>query len=87
MVQMHRDHAGRLGYSCFLSVVWGCQRAADYAIKGRLIHAAQPWFVLGPYVPGYSGLISVQGVRSIAGTTVLQAAAAQQLHLSVRSNF
>jgi hypothetical protein len=45
MVQMHRDHAGRLGYSCFLSVVWGCQRAADYAIKGRLIHATQPLFV------------------------------------------
>ena len=28
-----------------------------------------------------------QGVRSIAGTTVLQAAAVQQLRLSVRSNF
>jgi hypothetical protein len=37
-------------------------------------------------VPGYSGLISVQDVRSIAGTTVLQAAAAQQLRLAVRSN-
>jgi hypothetical protein len=73
--------------SCFLSVVWGCQWAADHAIKGRLIHATQPWFVSEPYLPGYSGLISVQGVRSIAGTTVMQAAAVQQLRLPVRSNF
>jgi hypothetical protein len=29
---------------CSLSVVWGCQRAAEYAIKGRLIHVTQPWF-------------------------------------------
>jgi hypothetical protein len=56
----------------------------EYAIKGRLIHVTQPWFVFRAHAVGYSGLISVQGVRSIAGTTVLQAAAAQQLRLSVR---
>jgi hypothetical protein len=39
-----------------------------------LIHATQPWFVFRARAVGYSGLISVQGVRSIAGTTVLQAA-------------
>jgi hypothetical protein len=58
---------------CSLSVVWGCQRAGEYAIKGRLIHATQPLFVFRAHAVGYSGLISVQGVRSIAGTTVLQA--------------
>jgi hypothetical protein len=59
----------------FLSAVWGCQQAGEYAIKGRLIHVTQPWFVFRAHAVGYSGLISVQGVRSIAGTTVLQAAA------------
>jgi hypothetical protein len=59
---------------CSLSVVWGCQRPGEYAIKGRLIHATQPWFVFRARAVGYSELISVQDVRSIAGTTVLQAA-------------
>jgi hypothetical protein len=59
---------------CSLSVVWGCQRSGEYAIKGRLIHATQPWFVFRAHVVSYSELISVQDVRSIAGTTVLQAA-------------
>jgi hypothetical protein len=74
---MHRDHAARLGFPlvCSLPVVWGCQRAGEYAIKGRLIHATQPWFVFRAHAVGYSELISVQDVRSIAGTTVLQAAA------------
>jgi hypothetical protein len=47
---------------CSLSVVWGCQRAGEYAIKGRLIHATQPWFVFRAHAVGYSGLISVRGV-------------------------
>jgi hypothetical protein len=64
-----------LSFACFLAVVWGCQRAGEYAIKGRLIHATQPWFVFRAHAAGYAGLILVQGVRSIAGTTVLQAAA------------
>jgi hypothetical protein len=74
---MHRDHAARLdcSFACSLPVVWGCQLPGEYAIKGRLIHATQPWFVFRAHAVGYSGLISVQGVRSIAGTTVLQAAA------------
>jgi hypothetical protein len=59
---------------CSLSVVGGCQQAGEYAIKGRLIHATQPWFVFRSHAVGYSELISVQDVRSIAGTTVLQAA-------------
>jgi hypothetical protein len=59
---------------CSLSVVWGCQRPGEYAIKGRLIHATQPWFVFRAHTVSYSELISVQDVRSIAGTTVLQAA-------------
>jgi hypothetical protein len=59
---------------CSLSVVWGCQQAGEYAIKGRLIDATQPWFVFRAHAVGYSELISVQDVRSIAGTTVLQAA-------------
>jgi hypothetical protein len=46
----------------------------EYAIKGRLIDATQPWFVFRAHAVGYSELISVQDVRSIAGTTVLQAA-------------
>jgi hypothetical protein len=28
-----------------LLIVWGCQQAGEYAIKGRLIHVTQPWFV------------------------------------------
>jgi hypothetical protein len=36
-----------VSFARFLSVVWGCQRAGEYAIKGRLIHAIQPLFVFG----------------------------------------
>jgi hypothetical protein len=37
----------QLAFVCSLSVVWGCQRAGEYAINGRLIHAIQPLFVFG----------------------------------------
>jgi hypothetical protein len=39
-----------------LSVFWSCQRAGEYAIKGRLIHAIQPWFVFRAHAVGYSGV-------------------------------
>jgi hypothetical protein len=44
--------AGRIAtmqpaFVCSLSVVWGCQRAGEYAINRRLIHAIQPLFVFG----------------------------------------
>jgi hypothetical protein len=49
-----------------LPVVWGCQGAGEYAIKGRLIYATQPWFVFRAHAVSYSGLISVQAfVRSL----------------------
>jgi len=62
---------------CSLSVVWGCQRAGGYAIKGRLIHVTQPWFVFRGRMRFFRVIFSIG--RSIVGTTVLQAAAAQQL--------
>jgi hypothetical protein len=34
-----------VSFPCILRVVWGCQQAGEYAIKGRLIHVAQPVFV------------------------------------------
>ncbi|WP_141686440.1 hypothetical protein [Bradyrhizobium sp. LMTR 3] len=82
MVQMHRDHAARL------AAVWGCQRAGKYAIKGRLFHVTQPWFVFrGAHAVSYSWLLSVLGVRSIVGTTVCRLFRSQAFRLSVTSNF
>jgi hypothetical protein len=66
--------ASTVSLVCFLAVVWGCQQAGEYAIKGRSIHATQPWFDFRAHAVSYCGLISAQGVRSIAGTAVLQAA-------------
>jgi hypothetical protein len=37
--------ASAVSFACSSPVDWGCQRAGKYAIKGRLIHAAQPLFV------------------------------------------
>jgi hypothetical protein len=68
-----------------LSVVWGCQRAAEYAIKGRLIHVTQPWFVFfGPHevFPGYFQYQAFdRWDHGFAGGGCAAAA------LSVRSNF
>jgi hypothetical protein len=47
-------------FACSLAVVWGCQQAGKYAIKGRLNRATQPWFVFRAHEVSYSGLISVQ---------------------------
>jgi hypothetical protein len=83
---MHRDHAARLDrFPC--PAVWGCQRAGEYAIKGRLIHATQPWFVFRAHAVSYSGLISVQDVRFDRWDHGFAGGAVQQLRLSVRSNF
>jgi hypothetical protein len=55
---MHRDHAGCL--------IWGCQRAGEYAIKGRLIHATQPWFVFWVAGVSYFGFFQYRAsVRSL----------------------
>jgi hypothetical protein len=49
---MHRDHAARVAaLCCRVRVVWGCQQAGEYAIKGRLIHATQPLFVFQGRMP------------------------------------
>jgi hypothetical protein len=67
----------QLAFVCSLSVVWGCQRAGEYAIKGRLIYATQPWFAFLGRMRFFRVIFSIR--RSIVGTTVLQAAAVQQL--------
>jgi hypothetical protein len=55
-------------------VDWGCQWTGKYAIKGRLIHAIQPWFVSKDACAEYSGLFKYW-VRSIVGTTDLRVTA------------
>jgi hypothetical protein len=42
-------------------VDWGCQWTGKYAIKGRLIHAIQPWFVSKDACAEYSGLFKYWG--------------------------
>jgi hypothetical protein len=71
-------------FVCSLSVVWGCQRAGEYAIKGRLMHAIQPLFALGSreVFPGYFQYRAFD--RWDHG---LQAAAFSAAPSSVRSNF
>jgi hypothetical protein len=57
----------QLAFVCSSSVVWGCQRADEYAIKGRLIHAIQPLFVFRGRMKFFRVIFSVG--RSIVGTT------------------
>jgi hypothetical protein len=84
---MHRDHAADLTVSiaCSFPAVWGCQRAGEYAIKGRLIHATQPLFAFWGRVRFFRVIFSIE--RSIVGTTGLLVAAFSAAALSVRSNF
>jgi hypothetical protein len=55
---MHRVYAVRLAFPRRFPfpqmLLGGCQRAGEYAIKGRLIHATQPWFVFGLHVLSYA---------------------------------
>jgi hypothetical protein len=66
----------QLAFVCSSSVVWGCQRAGEYAIKGRFVHATQPLFVFRAHVLSYSGVNFSIGrfVRSL-GPRFLQATA------------
>jgi hypothetical protein len=41
-------------------VDWGCQWTGKYAIKGRLIHAIQPWFVSKDACAEYSILAFIE---------------------------
>ena len=83
---MHRDHAARLDCSfavpCLL--FWGCQRVGEYAIKGRLIPATQPWFVFRVRAVGYSGLIFSTGRSFDRWDHGFAGGGCQQLRLSVR---
>jgi hypothetical protein len=69
--------ASTVCFACSLPVVRGCQQAGKYAIKGRLIHATQPWFAFWGRMRFFRVIFSIG--RSIVGTTVLQAAAQQLL--------
>jgi hypothetical protein len=57
----------QLAFVCSSSVVWGCQRTGEYAIKGRLIHAIQPLFVFRGRMRFFRVIFSIG--RSIIGTT------------------
>jgi hypothetical protein len=85
---MHRDHAGnRLSSCCYCPLFGVASARPDMQSKDDRF--------MQPNLGLFSGCMSwvIQGqflgtrVRSIAGTTVLQATAALQLHLAVRSNF
>jgi hypothetical protein len=76
----------QLAFVCSLSVVWGCQRAGEYAIKGRLIHAIQPLFAFWGCMRFFRVIFQYRAFdrwdRGFAGGCAFSAAP-----LSVRSNF